>query len=758
MFIANYNPKIDDVFLYDETNSGFPIALNPGHPLYGYKNSLMAIGARSRTYSEYQKNPDFPDGPPAGTSLKQYPNYYNNNQVLCWWIGSTILGSSVHYTGTKPSDSSNLKGFSKKTTLQDNRTLKFWKDDTFSELEQYTNFYNIYTHVPSNLVRTTNIDSYYFNGSAEIPGFASGATFYQISNKDYGFLNLVSGTNKNKNYLRTISLAELTKLKGIDIRLGSTYFLYNDFYLWDGQDRVIPVSVKISFDSNFSTLTVDAYSDRIQKIWDGDSSGLLLYGNGNELFSVGHTLSYSISNGVIYVQCVVHNNEKYPVLEYSVNNKLIGSNYIVSTSAQTVGASLGGISNLNDSVAAALTTSTNKVAQLIASPQNTVYSVFIDSIPTTDDAQIDQEYQNRYDALGVKEILFIYQGTMTANGTNIVNYNFGSTNVNESALLTYLSEQGITAGDYVAFNFNEDEWDMSIMGLDPFDPTMTGNNDEIINGPLNTGVTNIVISATNTCKTNFPNVYFTMWGWPYVPNYFTSIHPTGTDPAYDWIATTADKKLDRINFSVAQFKPVFGPFNWANPFCYDSIPTAESIENNLVTPNSNDDLANGLHPYNFSYRSAGNDEFRNAHITTTKNIATELNKTNFQIIPSISRWYAGAIYFDTWGRMIPNFEIKDYVKTLKKEFPEITKISIWASAPYMIKSLACGADYGVGSGSNYYLQQNVRTSIINLFYNGESPVPSTYPSWNNSTLRSEVVQKYNDYMLDLISQIKEFIK
>lgn len=370
MFIANYNPKIDDIFLYDETNSGYPTGLNPEHPLYSYKNSLIAINVRSRSYSNFQKNPDYPDGPPVNTPLSQYPNYYNNNQVLSWWISSDILGSCVHYTPTKPSDSPNIPQYSKKTTLQDTRHLKFWENLSFLSLDDYTNFYNIYTHVPSNLVRTTNIDYYYFSGSPEISGFGTGATFYQVSNKDYGFLKLVSGAYKNQNYLKTISLASLVKSKGIDIKLNETYYLYNDFYLWDGQDRVIPVSLRIVFDGNFSTSTVNAFSERIQKIWDGDSSGLLLYANGTELFSIGHTLAFSEQDGYVYVQCVLHNNEKYPVLNYLVNNNLVGSDYIVSTSTETVGASSGGITAMNISITTAITTTTNKIAEL--SPQSPV--------------------------------------------------------------------------------------------------------------------------------------------------------------------------------------------------------------------------------------------------------------------------------------------------------------------------------------------------------------------------------------------------
>ena len=198
MFIKDYNPKIDDVFLYDESNSGYPIGLNPSSPLYPYRKSLLPINVRSRDYSPYQKNPDYPDGPPAGTSLKQYPNYYNNNQVLSWWISSSTLGSCIHYTPTKPSDSPSLIPIRKKTTLVDERSLKYWKDLNFDDLETYSNFYNIYTHVPANLVRTTNIESYYFPGSPEISGFGTGATFYQVSKRDYGFLTLVSGAYKNK--------------------------------------------------------------------------------------------------------------------------------------------------------------------------------------------------------------------------------------------------------------------------------------------------------------------------------------------------------------------------------------------------------------------------------------------------------------------------------------------------------------------------------------------------------------------------------
>ena len=153
-----------------------------------------------------------------------------------------------------------------------------------------------------------------------------------------------------------------------------------------------------------------------------------------------------------------------------------------------------------------------------------------------------------------------------------------------------------------------------------------------------------------------------------------------------------------------------------------------------------------------------NDEYRNAHLTATNGIATSLDKVNFSIIPSISLLYTNELYFQHWGRFIPGDEIKNYVKTIKQQFPEITKISLWASADYLLKYVACAADLTISSGETYYTQQNARQSIVNLFYDGISPVPSIYGSWNNTELRIEVVQKYNDYVLQIAADIKEFIK
>lgn len=426
MFILNYNPKIDDLFLYDDTNTGYPTGINPDHPLYGYKKYFLPIGVRSRAYSTYQKHPDYPNGPPAGTPIKQYPNYYNNNQVLSWWVGVTTLGSSVHYTPTKPSDSPSIPEFSKKTTQQDARTLKYWENLNFTTLEDYGPFYNIYTHVPGNLVRTTNITSRYFNGSPEVPGFESGATYYQISNKDYGFLTPVSQNYKNQTFLRTISLASIAKLKNIDIKLDTDYYLYNDFYLWDGQDRVIPVSLKVNFSAAFLTTFVYAFSDRIQKVWDGDSSGLLLYADGNEIFSIGHILAFTQGADYIYVQCTLHSNETYPVFDYLVNKKLVGSNYICTKNTETVGASSGGITAINSALTTAINTTTNKISEL--SPQ----SPFVP--PSPNYSQISSSPTGGFLAYIDSNGTVHCVGDFSVGSENYTNgfYDYGQTNVPEN--------------------------------------------------------------------------------------------------------------------------------------------------------------------------------------------------------------------------------------------------------------------------------------------------------------------------------------
>lgn len=69
----NYDPVTQDLYLYNETNTGDPIAWNPNCVVYKYREYLETRRAKPRDFF----NPvGFPE--PPGTTLSQKPNYWNN--------------------------------------------------------------------------------------------------------------------------------------------------------------------------------------------------------------------------------------------------------------------------------------------------------------------------------------------------------------------------------------------------------------------------------------------------------------------------------------------------------------------------------------------------------------------------------------------------------------------------------------------------------------------------------------------------------
>ena len=361
-FIKDYNPKYDDIFLYDSSNTGMPIGLNPNHELYRYKNFISAINCRVRQWS--QINPDYPSGPPVGTPLSQYPNYYNNGQSLHWWISPTLIGSCIHYQGTLPSDVAGSRDLSKKTrVLQDSNIRYFWSDLNFNGFTGYGPFYNIYNCVSSSDVRTTNIESRYFSGSPEIPGFTTGNTFYKVLPTDFGVLEQVTPRQRNLNPVKIISIHSiLQNTFGTDVLVNKEYVFPYNFYIWDGQDRIIPITVSVTLEYYLKensinyTINVHTTGDRYITGYFGDSSSLLIYKTNSELYLVGHAPTVG---GII-----THANEIYPVNEYFVNKNVAPSNIVYSLNSQPVGATAAKISTLNTSLSNTSLNFSNKIVQL----------------------------------------------------------------------------------------------------------------------------------------------------------------------------------------------------------------------------------------------------------------------------------------------------------------------------------------------------------------------------------------------------------
>lgn len=71
--VPDYDPVTQDLFLYNETNTGNPIAWNPNCIVYKYREYLETRRARPRRFFNQILYPE-----PPGLPLSQRPNYWNN--------------------------------------------------------------------------------------------------------------------------------------------------------------------------------------------------------------------------------------------------------------------------------------------------------------------------------------------------------------------------------------------------------------------------------------------------------------------------------------------------------------------------------------------------------------------------------------------------------------------------------------------------------------------------------------------------------
>lgn len=362
MFVNNYNPTYDDIFLYDNTNTGYPTGLNPNHELYPLREYLSAVCLRPRAWTNI--NPEYPSGPPGGTPLSQYPNYYNTANPLLWWIDEYNMGGCVHYMGTRPSDS--FADFIKKTTLQDSNSKRFWSDYNFNSTTEYGPVYNIYNCVDSSGLTgaTAYLIPHYFSGSPEITGYGSGNTYYQILSRDFGIIEQVPPKVKRTlKTLKTISITSLAELSGVTYNFGSSITLTSNLYFWDGQDRIVPAEVRIDCEipnnSNGLNFNIEVSGSRIGYAYTGDSSSLILFKHNDALFIVAH-----ITGGGSTPTGYAHNSYFYPINTYFVNNNVLKSNWVYTAETETVGATLGGINNITSLLQTTLTTAQAKLAEL----------------------------------------------------------------------------------------------------------------------------------------------------------------------------------------------------------------------------------------------------------------------------------------------------------------------------------------------------------------------------------------------------------
>jgi hypothetical protein len=317
MYYKDYDPTIHDIYLYGAGNIGYPIGLNPNSLIYGASADFASVIPRYRAFTG---TGPIPIPPEAGiTSL---PNYYNiKDNPLYIVIGDKTISGNIHYSPNKSSDSFGAFGidptakYTGTTTAYPALSLTLW-NNTLSGFCSYGPYTGMYNCVPLNQI--TGSTAYnkpkYFLGSPEIPGFAAGSTQYQILTDDYGIMDLMGvGPTMSQPIAKKISPSVLIQ----DMKDQGMTFEYNriglnqnqisvactNVYLWDGNDKIIPLQKLIagySFLNNpyiISPNTISGifsrYIDGVTAaaVWTGDSSSQILYMKNNSLYFVASIAS-----------------------------------------------------------------------------------------------------------------------------------------------------------------------------------------------------------------------------------------------------------------------------------------------------------------------------------------------------------------------------------------------------------------------------------------------------------------------------------
>ena len=346
MYYSGYDPTIHDVYLYGPGNTGYPIGLNPNSLIYGASGDFRSILPRQRQFTGTGPIPI-----PPGTGVTSLPNYYNiKDSPLLVITGDKTVSGNNHYMANKSSDSFAYSGYAKytgTTSAYPILSLGFWNNN-LSGFSYYGPWTGIYNCVPSNQITgaTAYARARYFSGSPEIPAFAAGATFYEILNPDHGFMDLLGpGTTMAQPIAKKISPSTLIQElieRGMTAdykKLTSPNFSVTiptlDCYIWDGNDKVIPVSgINITYAFNSTTYETQPFffaayfsnAGATYTGWVGDSSSQLLYLKNNSLHFVGSVLSLSTVNNNFAFSGPVYCGDVLPLYNF-LGSRLVDRNH-----------------------------------------------------------------------------------------------------------------------------------------------------------------------------------------------------------------------------------------------------------------------------------------------------------------------------------------------------------------------------------------------------------------------------------------------
>lgn len=353
MYFPDYNPTLHDVYLYGPSNTGLPIGLNPNCILYACRNCYSAISLRNRGF-----NLEVTPVPP-GTPTSLLPNYYNINSPLFKSKSERSVTVAVHYMANKPSDSkggnpSTLAKYTGFSGPNPQTSLSFWKSDLsgFTSYGPWTTTYNCVPLEDAPETVGLQVPSY-FTGSPEVPGFATGATFYQIAARDYGLMDLLPTNQQmtqtplqNIHVYSILTQYQRDNLKDYVSSNSDTTISYfvpvNDVYVWDGIDKIIPVQyIGFSYEKTKNNQEPIANSLNYVTVYVlggkpavGDSSSPFLYKSGNTFYEFGQAYSASeiIISGVTYGYLAgpTTSGSVYPSYQFLEKKNLNKNHYRIS--------------------------------------------------------------------------------------------------------------------------------------------------------------------------------------------------------------------------------------------------------------------------------------------------------------------------------------------------------------------------------------------------------------------------------------------
>ena len=331
MYNSNYNPTVNDLYLYNISNTGYPIGLNPNSPLAGCTGSLRTLSVMSRQFSITGPSP-----PPPGLSLSQYPNYYNANSPRAQWISEDTLSGTIHYMVYPCSGQPGKYAFDYEGATA-NYGWAFW-NETFTGLSFYSEFKPIYAYTTYNSLIGATASFLPCSGYC---GPSAGTIIYQQLSGDHGLIETRSDANprtRDVPYLRAVSPFSLISEEDKENNLinlltprNSTSdprtlsIPVNDVYILGGNDNISEVSYITP--SNYNSEFIKPTFIPTTSLWEGDSSSLYVYKKDNVLYSIGHVLS---GDGL----GPSHVNSKYMIMKFLQNQTNININYYYSNTTE----------------------------------------------------------------------------------------------------------------------------------------------------------------------------------------------------------------------------------------------------------------------------------------------------------------------------------------------------------------------------------------------------------------------------------------